>query len=177
MGDEKSFLILFDLYKDRFYAVAYKMTRTAETAREMVQEVFLKIWKNRETLPSISNPESYFFTMLYRQVYRHYKKLALERKLLSLIAESPAFRDITDETLLARESERLINEAVARLPRQQQLVFRLSKQDGMSREQVAEILQISPNTVKNHMAEAMKYIRTYLKHAAMLYLLLAKLWL
>lgn len=167
-GNEKAFHILFDEYKDRFYSVVLKMTRSDDIAQEMVQDLFLKIWKNRASLVDITNPDSYFFTVLYRQVFSHYKKLALERKLLRLIAESPAFQNITDETLLARESERLINEAIARLPQQQQLVFRLSKQDGLTRDQVAEKLKISSNTVRNHMADAIKSIRLYLKHAALI---------
>jgi RNA polymerase sigma factor (sigma-70 family) len=89
-----------------------------------------------------------------------------------VIAESPAFQNITDETVLARESERLINEAISKLPQQRQLVFRLSKQDGLTRDQVAEKLNISPHTVRNHMAEAIKFIRSYLKHAAVICMML-----
>jgi RNA polymerase sigma-70 factor (family 1) len=171
-GDERAFRILFDGYKNRFYAVALKMTRSDTIAEEMVQEIFLKIWQNRTQLVNIDNPDAYFFTALYRQVFRHYKKLSLERKLLNLIAQSPAFRNITDETVLAHESNRLINEAIAKLPPQQQLVFRLSKMDGLSREQIAEQLHISPNTVKNHLAEAIKTIKSHLGNAALLYMLL-----
>lgn len=171
-GDERAFRVFFDHYKDRFYAVALRMTRSDDVAQEMVQDIFLKVWQNRASLPDIIKPDSYFFTVLYRQIYGHYKKLSLERKMLKLIAESPAFKNITDETVLAQESERLINEAIARLPRQQQLVFRLSKQDGLSREQIAEKLQISPNTVKHHLAAAMQSIRSYLNHAALIYILL-----
>lgn len=171
-GDEKAFRVFFDHYKERFYAVALKMSRSDDVAQEMVQEIFLKVWQNRTALTDITKPDNYFFTVLYRQVYRYYKKLALERRLLKLIADSPAFQNITDETVLAQESERLINEAIARLPKQQQLVFRLSKQEGLSREQIAEKLQISPNTVRNHLAEAMQSIRSYLNHAALIYMLL-----
>ena len=158
--------MLFDEYKDRFYSVSLKMTGNSDLAQEMVQDIFVKIWKNRATLPDIQNPDAYLLTALYRQIFKYYKKLALERKLLRVIAESPAFQNITDETVLARESERLINEAISKLPQQRQLVFRLSKQDGLTRDQVAEKLNISPHTVRNHMAEAIKFIRAYLKHAA-----------
>ena len=166
LGDEKAFRMLFDEYKDRFYSVSLKMTGNSDLAQEMVQDIFVKIWKNRATLPDIQNPDAYLLTALYRQIFKYYKKLALERKLLRVIAESPAFQNITDETVLARESERLINEAISKLPQQRQLVFRLSKQDGLTRDQVAEKLNISPHTVRNHMAEAIKFIRAYLKHAA-----------
>lgn len=171
-GDEAAFRVLFDGYKARFYAVAIKMTRSSTIAEEMVQDVFLRIWQSREQLAVVENPESYFFTILYRQVFKHFKKLALEHKLLKLIAESPAFQNITDETILAQESERLINEAVSKLPPQQQLVFKLNKQDGLSRDQIAEMLHISPNTVRNHLAEAFKFIRAYLKYATFLILAL-----
>jgi RNA polymerase sigma-70 factor (family 1) len=170
-SDEKAFRVFFDRYKERFYAVALKMTRSDAVAQEMVQDVFLKIWQNRTSLPEIIKPDTYFFTVLYRQIYRHYKKLALENKLLKLIAESPHFQNITDETVLAQESTRLINEAILKLPKQQQIVFRLSKQDGLSREQIAEQLHISPNTVRNHLADAMQSIRSYLDHAALIFIL------
>ncbi|WP_300598910.1 sigma-70 family RNA polymerase sigma factor [Niabella sp.] len=171
-GDEKSFRVLFENYKRRFYAVALKMTVSEVIAEEMVQDIFIKIWQKRAELTQIENLDAYFFTTLYRQVYKHYKKLALDRKLLKLIAESPSFHNITEETLLLRESERLINEAVTKLPQQQQKVFTLSRQDGFSREQIAEKLHISPNTVRNHLADATKFIRAYLDKAALVYMLL-----
>ncbi|WP_326993240.1 RNA polymerase sigma-70 factor [Chitinophaga sp. 212800010-3] len=174
-GDEKAFRIFFDKYRNRFYAVVLKMTRSEALAEDMVQEIFLKIWQNRASLPEITNPDSYFFTSLYRQVFRHYKRAALDRNLLKMVAEAPSFQSITDETVLAREGERLIEEAISRLPAQQQQVFRLSKQDGFSREQIAEQLNISPHTVKNHLADAMKSVKSYLSHSILIYIMLASL--
>jgi len=164
-GDEQAFRVFFDLYRKRFYAVAFKMTRSDSLAQEIVQEIFMKIWQNRSMLPELINPESYFFTCLYRRIFRHYKKLALERKLLQVIAESPGFQNITDETVIANESEKLIRMALAKLPPQQQLVFKMSKQDGLSRKQIAEKLQISPNTVRNHLAHAIQFIKADIRTA------------
>lgn len=162
LGDEKAFRILFDHYKDRFYWVALKMTGLEVIAEEMTQEVFIQIWKQKDAVAEIENPDAYFFTVLYRQVYRFYKKTAVEKKMKLAVAEAPFAKNFTDETVLAKESERFIHEAVLRLPSQQQLVFKLSKQEGLSREQIARQLNISPNTVRNHLAEAVKNIRTYL---------------
>ncbi len=167
MGDEKAFRILFDHYKDRFYYVALKMTDREDIAEETAQEVFIQIWKQRNSLSDVENPDAYFFTILYRQVYQFYKKTALEKKLKMTIAETPFAKNFTDETILAKESERFINEAVSRLPAQQQLVFKLSKEEGLSREQIATQLNISPNTVRNHLSEAMKSIRAYLSDLAL----------
>lgn len=167
-GDEVAFRTLFDAYKGRFFAVALKMTRSASMAEEMVQETFLKIWQSKAHLATVEKPDAYFFTILYRQVFKHFKKIALERRLLKLIAESPEFQNVTDETVLAKETSRIINEAVSKLPPRQQLIFKLSKQEGLSRDQIAERLQISPNTVRNNLADAFKFIKAYMKLATIL---------
>jgi RNA polymerase sigma factor (sigma-70 family) len=65
--------------------------------------------------------------------------------------------------LLAKEDHALLETVINQLPPQQQLVYRLMKQDGLSREEVARQLSISPNTVKNHLASAVEFITTRLK--------------
>jgi RNA polymerase sigma-70 factor (family 1) len=164
-GDQCAFRKLFDLYKERFYAVALKMTRSDEVAEDIVQDVFMNIWSNRESLVAVDNPSSYFFTSVYRRVYHHYRKVALERKLLQLAQPVPESVNTTDETVLARESRSLISQAVAKLPPQQQLVFKLSKQEGFNREDIARQLHISPNTVRNHLSDAIKFVRTFLQNS------------
>ncbi len=165
IGDEKAFRILFDHYRDRFYWVVFKMTGLEDIAEETVQEVFINIWRQRESLAEIKDPDAYFFTIVYRQVYRFYKKQALEIKLRQFVSESPESKNVTEENVLEKERERFIQEAVARLPTQQKRVFELSKLEGLSREQIAEEMEISPNTVRNHMAEGMKSVRAYLKNS------------
>lgn len=170
-GDEKAFRVFFDSYKDRFYAVVFKMTRSDNVAEEIVQELFLKIWQKRELLYTVSNIDSYLFTALYRLIFKQYKKMAIERNLNSIIYNSPTFKNVTDETIMARESNRLITEAISKLPQQQQIVFTLSRQEGYTREQIAEHLKISPHTAKNHLLSATKAIRQHLGYMALLYLI------
>ncbi len=163
-GDERAFRILFDHYKDRFYYVALKMTRLDHVAEEMVQEVFLKIWKNKESFSEIENPDAYLFTVLYRQVYQHFKKVALDKKLLQGVAGNTESANVTEQSVLAKESARLLDEAISKLPPQQQLIYRMNKVEGIPYNEIAEKLHLSPNTVRNHLATAMKSIRIYLRH-------------
>lgn len=171
-GEELAFRKLFDLYKERFYAVALKMTRSDEVAEDIVQDIFMNIWKKREDLADIDNPSSYFFTAVYRRVYHHYRKIALEKKLLQAASPKKESVNTTDEMVLAHESNELISRAIIKLPPQQQLVFKLTKQEGLSREDVARQLHISPNTVKNHLADALKSIRAFLHHSTLIFLIL-----
>jgi RNA polymerase sigma-70 factor (family 1) len=170
-GDEKAFRKLFDLFKVRFYAVALKMTRSDEVAQDIVQDVFMNIWSKREVLPDVDNLSSYLFTAVYRRIYRHFRKIALERKLLQTLAVNE-YVNTNDEMVLARESRDLISQAIAKLPPQQQLVFKLVKQEGLSRADIAQQLQISPNTVKNHLTDALKFIRAFLHNSTLAFVIL-----
>lgn len=169
-GNESSFRKLFDIYKDRFYAVALKMTQSGEAAEDIVQEVFMNIWKNRENLLKVDHPSSYFFTAVYRKVYHHYRRLAAERKFLQSASPIKASENSTDEMILANECKEWISQAITRLPPQQKLVFRLSKEEEMKREDIARQLEISPNTVRNHLSDALKFIHAFLRKSSLIFL-------
>jgi RNA polymerase sigma-70 factor (ECF subfamily) len=165
-GSEKAFRAIFELYKNRFYAVALKMTRSEYIAEEIVQEVFVTIWDRRTRLVDVEKPDTYLFTTVYNSIYAHFKKIALEKRTREALFSQPEELESPLELLLQhKENEQLLQRAIAHLPPQQQLVYKLLKQDGLSREEVAAQLHISPNTVKNHLQEAMKFLRTYLERA------------
>jgi len=171
-GDGSAFRELYELYRERIYAVSRKMTQSDDVASDIVQDVFLNIWKNRDGLAIIENPSSYLFTAVYRRVYQHYRKLALERKFQQATQKIERVENTTEETVLAHESRNMLSMAVSQLPPQQQMVFKLSKEEGYSREDVAEYLNISPNTVKNHLSKALKFVQTYLKSLATIFFFL-----
>lgn len=169
-GSEPAFRKLFDMYKTRFYAVALKMTQSDEAAEDIVQEVFMNIWKNREHLLRVDHPSSYFFTAVYRKVYHHYRRLASERKFLQSASAVKEAENTTDEMVLANEYKEWVSQAITRLPPQQKLVFRLSKEEGMNREDIARQLKISPHTVKNHLSDAIKFIHSFLRKSSLVFL-------
>ena len=171
-GNEPAFRELFDHYKKRFYSVAVKMTRSDEVSQDIVQDVFMHIWSRRKSIMDVENPSSYFFTCVYRRVYQHYRKMALEKKILQVASFVSESVNTTDEMILAHESQKLVSRAIAKLPPQQQLVFKLSKQEGVSRDDIAHKLHISPNTVKNHLADAIKFIQIFLQNSAVTHLII-----
>jgi len=75
----------------------------------------------------------------------------------------PEPENSVEEILLAKENKKILDSVISKLPPQQQLVYKLSKQEGLSREEIATRLHISPNTVRNHLQEAVKFIRNNLK--------------
>lgn len=165
--DESAFKYVFECYRKRIYGIALKMLKSEHEAEGIVQEVFLSLWLNRAKLPDIRDPEAYLFTITYNTIYAYLKKTSRNQKLLNdLIDRMAGIQNTTEEILSGRETQKLINEAVQQLPPQQRIVFQLSKQNDLSYEEIARQMHLSKNTVRNHLAEAMKTIRLFLRSTA-----------
>lgn len=165
-GDETAFRGLFDLYKGRVYAAALHLTRDAFSAEELTQEVFIALWTSRERLPAVEQPDSYIYRAIYNKANAFFQKQANEARVLKTFARThPAASHETEETIVYHESRQLLGEAISQLSPQRKAVYQLSREQGLSYEEIAESLNISPNTVRNHLVEASKQIRQYLTDA------------
>jgi RNA polymerase sigma-70 factor (ECF subfamily) len=161
-GDQAAFTALFDAYKDRIYTIALRLTDSPLIAEEIVQDVFLRIWVKRETLAAVDHFRAYLFTATRNQVFNILKRLARHHQITAeLRTERTAETSDTDFLLLDKEYQAILREAVDQLPPQQVQVYRLMKEQGLKRDQVAEQLSISPQTVKVHLAQAMRSIRAF----------------
>ncbi|MEP7374545.1 MAG: RNA polymerase sigma-70 factor [Chitinophagaceae bacterium] len=164
MGDEAAFTTIFYHYTQRIYHYILNKTKSTEAAEEIVQDVFVKIWSNKEKFSEVSNYESYLFTMASNKVLDWFKKMAFEAKIKrhvwSTIGE---LSNITIEELDLKHSQELINKAVEQLTPQRRKIFLLNKEDGFSRQEIADQLNLSVNTVNNHLNEAVRQVKEYLE--------------
>lgn len=161
-GEEAAYKEIFMRYKDRFYAAAFKMTKSQDLSEEVVQEVFLTLWLRRDTLAKVDNPVSYLFSIVYHSVASHFKKIAKERSLKEKVRKELIFNDCYTEKMVAeKEIRNILQQLIQRLPPQQKIIYQLSKQEGLTRNEIAKQLHISPNTVKNHLLKAMEFIRSH----------------
>ena len=161
-SNEPAFAQLFDHYRNRIYSVALKLTHSTTVAEEIVQNVFLKIWLRRFALNEIENFSAYLFTIARNETYQILKQIAKNYKIVLLRENDPSFvHNNTEEYLIGKEFSSLLQKAIDRLPHQQKQVYKLMKEGTLKRGEVAELLQIQPETVKFHLAQAMKNIRTY----------------
>lgn len=162
--DENAFRLIFDHYKMPFYSTAFKMTHSAEIAEDIVQDVFVTIWVKRKLIAVAKNKKSYVFKILHNCIYYHFRKVAKERKLkLKLEHEEGIIEDTIETLLFEKEKRAILENAINQLPPQQKLIYKLAKQEGLSREEISHQLNISPNTVRNHLSAAVESLRTYLK--------------
>lgn len=158
--DEIAFREIFDHYKIPFYATALKMTRSETIAEEIVQEAFVAIWIKRKLVAAANTPKAYIFTILHNCIYAHFRKLTQERLLKLKIERKVEFsEDVVESLLIEKEDREKLERVINQLPPQQKIIYKLAKQQGYKYEEIAVQLNISPNTVRNHLSAAVAHLR------------------
>ncbi|MBS1664324.1 MAG: RNA polymerase sigma-70 factor [Bacteroidetes bacterium] len=159
-GDEKAFGVLFHHYRERIYSYAYHLSGNNAQADELVQDVFLKVWLNREKIPHVLRFDSWLFTIARNQIFDLLKNMAKEASLRRQIAELLSVSDNpVEDHILSRENEEQLQRALDQLSPRQKLIFTLSRNQGMKHEEIASRLHISRHTVKTHLVQALKTLR------------------
>lgn len=170
-GDRNAFRLVFDLYNGRLTTFIYRLTKSETIAAELVQDIFVKLWVRRSQLADLNNAQAYLFTMASNRTIDHLRKVSAESRMLDeLWARVEHLNEATEETYNAKECNDLINKAVVQLSPQKQKIFRLSRYEGLKHEEIADYLNLSKSTVKNHLVETLRHIRSYLHHSETLLL-------
>lgn len=163
-GSERAFATLFHAYRDKVYSAAFRLTHSGFLAEEVVQDVFLKLWVKREVLLEIAGFEDYLFIMTRNHVFSALKRMARQQQLVDdLQLEQPVAENTTYNRMLDLEIEEIVHQAVELLPAQQKQVYLMSKEQELKRDEIAKKLRISSETVKTHLARALRHIRAYSK--------------
>lgn len=174
-GDETAFSTLFGRYRNRLYHYLVKVLKSEPVAEEAVLDVFMKIWKARNALTALRSFEAFIFQVARNQAIDYMRSLArtpsAQQETWELIQDLVA-QETTDQRLLTRETEQKIQDSVRRLSPQRQEVFRLSREENLSYEEIARRMQLSRLTVRNHMLASLKFIRGRMENGQELALLL-----
>lgn len=163
-GDEKAFAELFHLYRNKVYTIAYRLTVTAPVAEEILLDVFLQVWLKREELAAISHFRAWLFTVTRNKTFSMLKQMAAQHTSTPIPGDEKLMLQTGNhpgDQLQDKEYRLVLQQAIGRLSPQQKKVYTLIKERGLKREEAASVLNLSPETVKRHLAEAMHCIRTY----------------
>ncbi len=167
-GDKAAFEKLFFEYHNKLIRFANTITKSKELARDTVQDVFLKIWRNREDWELHYSIKVYLYQAVRNQALNLLeKKKALLRLKKNYQSEVESHnRELKqDETLYGNLTEleirqlKRIWELVEEMPERRRISFELNRRHGFSYEEISKVLGISKKTVENHIGQAIKYIR------------------
>lgn len=155
-----SFEALFQEYYTPMCRFAFTLVNSSESAEEIVLDVFLKIWKNRDNLVVKSSLQSYLFTSVRNQSIDYLRKSMRQRTQSEEICpELPSDYNSPEECTISEELELLIEAAIDALPTQGRKIFRLSRDQGMKYHEIAAHLNISIKTVETHMGRSLRCLR------------------
>lgn len=174
-GDAAAYATIFDFYSKHVYFLSLKFTKDPAMAEDLTQEIFTRLWVNREKLPEVLNFKA-FLNTVSKNLLRNY----LRRKVLSPENEAflaGYFRESSanaQDRLEFKELEAALNQAIGTLPEQLKKVFTLSRVEGLSHDEIASRLGISKISVKSYIFRALLIIREQLgrKHPLLLHVLL-----
>jgi len=156
-GNEPAFTEIYNRYWNKLYYIAYKLLKDTDSAEEIVQEVFLVLWKKRESLV-IQSLTQYLAAMTRYAVYRHCakeKQLKENENALGVLSAGDIAEIDVDNKILLEIILNLSN----KLPEKCRLVFQYNKLQDMSLSDVAEQLNISQKTAEGHLTKALRTIR------------------
>lgn len=160
--DELAYTELYNRYWERMVTFAYLKLQSGADAKEVVQDVFLDMWNRRSNLQTPGNFHAYIAGSVKYKIFtllaKRKKELSNYQKLQTRLASRS-----TEEWLSYDQLREDLEKAVLQLPEKCRLVFKLSRESGLSTSEIASRLQISPKTVENHLTKALFRLRKALR--------------
>ena len=178
-GDMLAFDRVYELYSHKLFSFVSRILKNEAEADDIVQEVFVKIWESRDKLDDHKLLNSYIFTIAYNNSIDLIRKRISNNKYLEHLKNSSVI-NFTPTIISQIEFDELNNQAeklIAKLPERQKQVFLLHKKEGLTYPEIAGQLGISKNTVENHMAKALKYLREHMDNSMLINLLFVSLFI
>jgi RNA polymerase sigma-70 factor (family 1) len=168
MGENRSFEILseenfseiYQLFWKKLYCVGYNLLRDKALTQELVQDVFVKLWLNRNEIRQVENAEAYLQRALRNKIYDHFDRAASRKKHHKLAVENFAEETYAvDDLVIFNEGMRLIGEELKKMPSKTETVFRLSKFHRYTNDEIAAKTDLSSKAVEYHITQAIKRLR------------------
>lgn len=162
-GNESAFKILMEQHRERIYTHAMRFLKSHDMAEEVVHDVFLKLWLNRNNLHHKGPIEGWIFTVARNNVINRNKKIQNENKVINELKISYTIEDNSTQTSITfSEYQHVANQAINQLTEKQLTIYNLARHENLSYSEIAQMLNISPLTVKTHMSRALCQIRAFL---------------
>lgn len=169
-GSEAAFCELFDCYWNKVYASALVLTKSPQLAQDISQEVFLQLWQYREKAKDIKSLDGFLFISARNLVFKKMSRMKLEdayqHYLSSRLVTAANDTEISAEL---KELQSVVEAGIRKLPPQQQKAFRLSREKGLTHEEISRQMGVSRAAVKDYIVRSIAFLRKYMhEHALVL---------
>lgn len=159
-GDETALTELYNKFWQLLFMSAYNIIKDKELCEDIIQDIFMNIWHNREKIEIHISLKGYMYACARYQVFNHLKKNKDKVHVELFDDLEKRFQHTTPETeMMHDELVQQINLIIETLPEKCQQVYKLSREEQLSHKEIAERLNISTKTVENHITKALHVIR------------------
>lgn len=167
--DAGAFRELFNRYWERLYQFASRRLKSESDAKDIIQELFIKLWLRRTELQIDTTVEIYLNSIVHYEVLSYISRAIKDKQRKKLVAQTilPDFTQLLD-SLQLEELQATVEREVNKLPEKMQQVYRLSREENLSVTEIAETLHVSEQTVRNQLNTAINKLRSGLKEALLL---------
>ena len=174
-GDRKAFTQLYKDHLNNVFNYIFLFTKSKEETEELIQDVFVKIWENREKLPDVQLFKSYLFKMAKNKLIDQVRHEQIKYRVFAEVKRTKvAFEDITADQSAYKEYYLIVQQAIEKLPTRRKFIFKLSTENGLSHDEIAARLNISKSAVKKQLYNASDFVRNYLaKHGELSFSIMA----
>jgi RNA polymerase sigma-19 factor, ECF subfamily len=169
-GDAQSFESLFKAYCQNLIYFARRYVFDKQTAENIVQDIFVRIWTNRQNLDSTKSIKTYLFTAVKNESLKYLRRADVENRNNQIEVDRIEDTENAYDRVEQKEIYEDLNEAVNSLPEKCAEIFRMSKFDKLKYSEIADVLNISVKTVETQMGRALEKLRKNLKHLIILFL-------
>ncbi len=159
-GSKEAFHILFDKFGPKIYSFALAYLKNKSDAEELLQEVFLKLWEVRSSLDCSKNLKSFLYKICINLIYDFIRRKNLEQVYLEYSGRNEILTaDNTWHEIIYNDMLDKLQQLIITMPEQRQRIFRLSKEEGLSNEEIAAKLNLSKRTVENQLYRAVSFLK------------------
>lgn len=157
-GDHKAFERVFIAYFNQIKVFINKIIRSEDDAEELSQDLFVRLWTNHHTIDPQKRIGVLLYTMARNAAFNYLKHQAVHDSYVGNYT-SQSTPDDAEEILFAKEIQLLAEMAVSRMPEQRKKIYRMSRNEGMTNDEIAQQLGITKKTVENQLSLALKELR------------------
>ncbi|HVK49275.1 MAG TPA: sigma-70 family RNA polymerase sigma factor [Pseudobacter sp.] len=167
-GDQQAFGRLYSFYYPRLFTSLAFIARSEEDAQEVIHEVFLKVWKTRDTLAMVRSFEDYVYVLSKNLLFNQLKRKKVGEKVMQALSDETISNagPAPDQQLLFKQYYQTALAAIELLSPQKKRIFLLRTQERLTLEEIGATLNISISAVKKHLYAAIEFVKEYLRQHA-----------
>ena len=176
MAEERNaFETMFRENWNMVYSISFAMTKSKTMAEDIAQDVFLSFWENRQKISRIQNVKAFLNTVTKFTVLKRLRRIKVEEAFKQYQAYR-SFLNIEfsnqEDMLMLKHINNSIQKGISELPPQQQRVFKLSREQGLSHEEIGETIGVSKKTVKDYIVRSLAFLRQRLQSDSLIFIAL-----